>query len=110
MKLTISSIELAKMVKAVFSRAPNKKAKVTLTAAEGRFILRSAAGGTMNGAIITAAGEVVVPAQAFCGVVESFRGTDFIEISAGSDGLRLNSFKMPVVSWNPSPVMPEEFQ
>ena len=110
MKLTISDVELAKMAKAVFTRAPNKKANVTLTAVEGSLILRSALGGTMQGAIITAAGEVVVPAQAFVKVVESFRGTGFIEINAGADGLRLNSFKMPVLSWNPVPMMPEEFR
>lgn len=110
MKLTISAVQLHQMVKAVFPRVPQKKALVTVTLVDGSLILQTKDAGTVLGVISTANGEVIVSAKAFCGVVGTFQGTDFIEIEGSSDGLKFNAFKMPVLAWNPAPTMPKEFR
>ena len=109
MKLTISAAEIERLMKGVFGRASTKKAVLKITAIDGKLILQSGNGGAATLAAVTSAGEVTLPAKSFSQVLDTYSPTDRLEIEGSAAGLRLNSLKMPISSWNASPTTPDGF-
>jgi hypothetical protein len=52
-------------------------------------------------ATIIADGCVCMQAKLFSKILESYQGTPAVELEAFSDSLRINSFRAPILAWNP---------
>ena len=109
MNATIATTELQRLMKGTFFRVPTKSAVLTLTAIEGRLILCSGTGGASTAAAVTSPGEVTVSAKTFRKVLDTYEGTASVVLTASAAGLCINSFKMPISSWNPAPLVPDGF-
>ncbi len=107
MKLTIRRTELEKLMKGTFGRVPRAGQILTITVANGQIFFDSSDGGAGTLVEVQRRGEVQVPALGFRRVLDTFKGTPTPEIEGSADGLRLNSFRMPVSAWNPDAVLPE---
>ncbi len=103
--VTISTSVLAGLIRKVFPAIPPKKEMLKITAGDGQMIFQSTRGIASCGAFVEGAGEWSVPARTFRQVLDSFQGTPMVTLEADATGLRLNSFKMPVSHWNPTPAL-----
>ena len=109
MKLRLKTTDVESTLKAVFARMPTKKAVLTITAIDGKFILES---GNNSGAVevaIEREGQVSLPAKTFRKVLDTYTGGAELQIDGSAEGLKINAFKMPVASWNPTPARPPGF-
>ena len=109
MKITIKTKDVEAALKAVFARVPGKKAVLTITAIDGRLLLESANNAGAMSVTVEQAGQVTLPAKTFRKVLDTYAGAPELRLEADASGLRINAFKMPVTSWNPTPALPSGF-
>ena len=109
MKLTIKPSQVEIALKAVFPRMPTKKAVLTITAIDGNLILGSASNRGAVETVIERPGQLQVPAQTFRKVLDTFAGVPELQIEGSANGLKINTFKMPVTAWNENPTRPPGF-
>lgn len=60
-------------------------------------------------ATIEREGQVSLPAKTFRKVLDTYAGVAELQIDGSAEGLKINAFKMPVLSWNPTPTQPAGF-
>ena len=110
MRLAIPYSDLENLIKGVFPRVPPMKAVLRITAVQDKVILQS--GGSAAGLVtsVTRPGEVTLPAKTFRQIIATFAGEPVVELEAIESGLRINSFTMPVLSFNPAPELPDGFE
>ncbi len=109
MKLTIKTTDVETTLKAVFPRMPTKKAVLTITAIDGKLIMESDNNGGAVEAAVEREGQVSIPAKTFRKVLDTYAGVAELQIDGSAEGLKINAFKMPVASWNPTPARPPGF-
>ncbi|MDI1315602.1 hypothetical protein [Prosthecobacter sp.] len=91
---------LAGLIRKVYPAVPGKKETLKITAAHGQVAFQSSRGVARCEAEVLGAGEWTVPARTFRQVLDTFQGTASVSLEADANGMRLNSFKMPVSYWN----------
>ena len=109
MKFKISPAELHPLLKRAFQKAPGKKTPITITALDGKVYCESSDAATFGLAEVIVPGQVILPAKAFRQIIETYKSVAFIEFEGSAAGLRINSFKMPITSWNPVSKVPACF-
>jgi DNA polymerase III sliding clamp (beta) subunit (PCNA family) len=103
MNLTIAPTQLESLTKAACSGRPKKKDNLTLTAINNRLSVECNGVVAVSDATVRVQGAVTLHAKSFRKVLDTFKGTPLLEIEASVDGLRIQNFRMGVVSYNPQP-------
>jgi hypothetical protein len=109
MKFTIALLDLENLVKAACIAPSRKVDNLMLTAHGSRvFIERK---GTVAGmdALVSAEGSVTLPTKPFRNVLKTYKGTRRLDFEGNADGLRIQKFRMPVVSYDSKPKLPADF-
>jgi hypothetical protein len=60
-------------------------------------------------ALVFADGAVTLPAKSFRELLKTYKGTRFLTFEGGPDGLRIQTFRMPVLRYDPHPKAPADF-
>lgn len=106
LQVKLKAAAMQAVMKKVFPRAPVKKAVLSVTVKGGRLSLQS---GTQEASIAVDSqgqGQFALPAPAFANLLSTYPGETMLELEASGAGLRVNSFRTTVSSWNPSPTLP----
>jgi hypothetical protein len=110
MKFTIARADLEHLLKAIVSRRRGAKT-LTLSACAARVFAEC--NGDVAGieALVFADGAVTLPAAGkFRDLLKTYKGTRFLTIDGGADGLRINNLWVPILSYDPRPKPPAHFQ
>ncbi|PYJ94868.1 MAG: hypothetical protein DME62_02585 [Verrucomicrobia bacterium] len=111
MKLTIGRRALQKLLKAVASRPGeadriNEEDTVTLWACAGRVFVECKDDNAGIEALVFENGAVTFPAKKFRTLLNTYKGTRSLTFEANADSLRVQTFWMPVLSYDPHPKPP----
>lgn len=109
MKFTIHTNEVRTALKTVIARSRGKKAFLTITATDGKLIIKCGDNAWSSNTSIEGQGQLEVPAKVFQNVLDTYAGKPELQLEADASGLRLESLRMPATSWNPTPTMPSGF-
>jgi hypothetical protein len=110
MKLTIALADLEILLKSAGISRPKKIDTFTLSACAGRIFVEFKGDVAGIEALVLSDGAVVLPAQKFQGLLKTYKGIKFLNLEGGPSGLNIQNFTMPVLSWNPQPNPPANFQ
>jgi len=111
MKFTIGRRALQTVLKAVASR-PGEADKiseedaVTLSACAGRVFVKCKGDVAGIEALVFEDGAVTFPAKKFRTLLNTYKGTRSLTFEANADSLRVQTFWMPVLSYDPHPKPP----
>lgn len=108
MKITIPTTEMAKLMQGLFARVPAKKAILKISAADGKLVLQCAGSVAGTSVKMVSPGEVTLAAKPFYQVLATFKSDPTIDLQGSPGVLRINSFTMPVSSFNAAPTLPSE--
>ena len=109
MKFTIATLDLAKLLKTIAPR-PRKDDVFTLSACAARIFVECK--GDVGGveALVFADGAVTLPVKTCRELLKTYQGRQSLTFEAGSDGLHIGNFRMPVLRYDPSPKPPADFK
>ena len=103
MKFTIAPIQLESLIKAACSARAKKKDNLTITAQQNRLLVECNGVIAASDAIVSANGAVTVHAKSFRKVLDTFKGTPLLEIEGDAQGLRIQNFRMGIISYDSKP-------
>jgi DNA polymerase III sliding clamp (beta) subunit (PCNA family) len=106
MKFTIAPLALENLIKTACTARPKRKDNLTITATGNRLMVECNGTGSATDATVSAEGAFTVHAQTFRKVLDTYKGTPSLEFEANAEGLRIKTFRMPVLAYNPSPKPP----
>jgi hypothetical protein len=110
MKFTIARADLQGLLKAVLSRK-RRRETLTLSACAARVFAECKGDVAGIEALVFADGAVTLAeAGKFRDLLKTYKGTRFLTLEGDADGLQIESFRMRVLSYNPHPVPPADFQ
>ncbi|PYK39020.1 MAG: hypothetical protein DME60_10320 [Verrucomicrobia bacterium] len=113
MKFTIGRRALQTVLKAVASR-PSEADKiseedaVTLSACAGRVFVKCKGDVVGIEAFVLEDGAVTLPAKKFLTLLNTYKGTRSLTLEGNVDGLRVQTFWMPLLGYDPHPEPPAE--
>ena len=109
MKFTIAPADLIMLLKSAGIIRPRKADAFTLSACAARVFVEFK--GDVSGVeeLVLSEGAVILPAQKFLSVLGTYKNTRFLNIEGGPNGLKIQSFTMSVLAWNPRPEPPAQF-
>ncbi|MBA3350887.1 MAG: hypothetical protein H0U23_00405 [Blastocatellia bacterium] len=110
MKFTIATADIESLSRGAGVSRPRKTDTLKLFACAARVFVESKDGVAGIEALVLADGAVSLPAKSFSSVLKTYKGTKFLNFDGSSDGLRINAFTMPVLSYDPTPIPPADFQ
>jgi hypothetical protein len=108
MNLTIAPTQLERLIKAACSGRTKKKDNLTLTAIKNRVSVECNGVVAVSVAVVRVQGAVTLHAKSLRKVLDTFKGTPLLEINGSADGLRIQNFRMGVVSYDPEPKLPPD--
>jgi len=110
MKFLIAFPDLESLLKSVGMTRPKKKDTFVLSACAARVFIdfKGVVGGLEM--LVLSDGSVKLSAQKFAKLITTYEGTRFLSFEGGPDGLKIQNFTMPVISWNPQPEPPADFK
>jgi predicted methyltransferase len=106
MKFTIAPLQLESLIKAACSARAKKKDNLTITALKNRLSVECNVVVSSSDATVSVTGAVNVHAISFRKVLGTFKGTPLLEIEGNAKGLRIQNFRMGVVSYDSNPKLP----
>lgn len=101
--LAISYASLKALMKKLFSGVPRKEAVLFMSVSRGKVAARCGAKLGSTDAETFGEGRISFQAASFCKILSTYEGESRLEIEGNAQGLRINSFKMPVIEWNNTP-------
>lgn len=110
MKFTIALTDLETLLRGAGVARPKKTDTLKLSACAARVFVESKDGVAGIESLVLADGAVTLPAKSFGSVLKTYKGTKFLNFDGSSDGLKINAFTMPVLSYDPAPIPPADFQ
>ena len=110
MKFTIAYTDLETLLKGAGVSKPKKAETLTLSACAARVFVEFQGDFAGIEEIVLSDGAVTLPAAKFSTLIKTYRGTRFLNIEGGSNGLKVQNYTMPVLAWNPQPQAPAQFQ
>jgi hypothetical protein len=110
MQFTIALADLESLLKGAGISRPKKSDVFTLSACAARVFIESKGGVAGIEALVLSDGAVTLPSQKFGDVLKTYKGTRFLNVEASADGLQIQTFRMPILSYNPRPTPPADFQ
>lgn len=110
MKFTIALADLESLLKGAGISRPRKTDVFTLSACVARVFVDSKNGIAGIEALVLSDGAVSLPSQKFSALLKTYKGTKFLNCEGSVDGLQIQTFRIPVLSYNPHPTPPAEFQ
>ena len=108
MKFTIAPAQLESLIKAASSARTKKKDNLTLTALNNRLSVECNGVVAASDATVSVNGAVTVHAKSFRKVLDTFKGTPLLEFEGSAEGLRIQNFRMGIVSYDSNPKQPAE--
>jgi hypothetical protein len=108
MKFTIAVSDLASLLKAAVPR-PRTADTFTLSACAARVFVECKGEVAGIEALVFADGAVTLPARSFRELLKTYKGKRFLTFEADSDGLRIQTFRMKVLRYDPHPHPPAYF-
>ena len=108
MKFTIAPLQLESLIKAACSARTKKKDNLTITALKNRLSVECNGVAAASDANVSVKGAVTVPAKSFRKVLDTFKGTPLLEFEGSAEGLRIQNFRMGIVSYDSNPKQPTE--
>jgi hypothetical protein len=110
MKFTVARTDLKNLLKAVVSRG-RRAHTFTLSACAARVFAECKGDVAGIEALVFGDGAVTLPAAGrFRNLLKTYKGRRFLTIEGSPDGLQIENFRMRVLSYNPSPKPPADFQ
>jgi hypothetical protein len=110
MKFTIARANLEHLLKGIISRRRGAK-PLTLSACAARVFAECNGDVAGMEALVFTDGAVTLPAAGkFRDLLKTYKGTRFLTIEGGADGLRIKNLWMPILSYDPRPKPPADFQ
>ena len=110
MKFSIARADLESLLKTVVSRG-RSAAPLTLFACAGRVFADCQGDVAGIEALVFGDGAATLPAAGrFRDLLKTYKGRRFLTIEGSPDGLQIENFRMRVLSYNPSPKPPADFQ
>ena len=109
MKFTMSLSDLETLLSAAGVSKPKKAETLTLSACAARVFVDFQGDFAGIEEIVLSDGAVTVPAAKFSTLLKTYKGTRFLNIEGGPNGLKVQNFTMPVLAWNPQPDQPAHF-
>jgi DNA polymerase III sliding clamp (beta) subunit (PCNA family) len=111
MKFTINRRALETLLKAVASRpgeaeTMTEEDTVVLSACAGRVFVECKGDIAGIQALVYEDGAVTLPARKFRTLLKTYKGTHSLTFEANADGLRVQTFWMPVLGYDPHPKPP----
>jgi hypothetical protein len=88
---------------------PGKADNFTLSACAARVFIEFKGDVAGIEALVFADGAVMLPAKGFRELLKTYKGTRFLNFEGNSDGLQIQTFRMPVLRYNPHPKPPADF-
>lgn len=110
MKFTIALTDLETLLRGAGVSRPKKTDTLKLSACAERVFIETKDGVAGIEALVLADGAVTLPTKSFAAVLKTYKGTKFLNFDGSSDGLQINTFRMPVLSYDPAPTPPADFQ
>ena len=110
MKFTIALTDLESLLKGAGISRPKKTDVFTLSACAARVFVESKDGIAGIEALVLTDGAVTLPSQKFSALLKTYKGTKFLNFEGSAAGLQINAFRMPVISYDPTPIAPGNFQ
>jgi len=108
MKFTIAPIKLESLIKAACSARTKNKDNLTITALKNRLSVECNGVVAASDADVSVSGAVTVHVKSFRKVLDTFKGTTLLEIEGSAEGLRLQNFRMGIVSYDSRPKLPAD--
>jgi len=109
MKFTIAPADLIMLLKSAGIIRPRNADTFTLSACAARVFVEFKGEVAGIEELVLSDGAVKLPAKKFFALIETYKGTRFLNIEAGSAGLKMQNFSMTVLAWNPNPTPPSQF-
>lgn len=109
MKFTIAIADLESLLKGAGISRPKKTDVFTLSACAARVFIETKDGVAGIEALVLSDGAVTLPAYNFRALLRTYKGTRFLNFEGNVDGLQIQTFRMPVLSYNPRPKPPADF-
>ena len=110
MKFSIACADLENLLKGIVSRRRGAKT-LTLSACAARVFAECDDDVAGIEALVFADGAVTLAAAGkFRDLLKTYKGTRFLTIEGSADGLRMKNLWMPVLSYDPRPKPPADFQ
>ena len=106
MKFTIAPLALENLIKAACSARSRKADNLTITALGNRVLVECKGTGAASDAAVSVEGAVTVHAKSFRQVLDTYKGTGSLEFEASAEGLRIQNFRMGIVSYDAKPKSP----
>lgn len=110
MKFTIATADIESLSRSAGVSRPRKTDTLKLFACAARVFVESKDGVAGIEALVLADGAVSLPAKSFSSVLKTYKGTKFLNFEGSAAGLQINAFRMPVISYDPTPIAPGDFQ
>ena len=110
MKFLIAFPDLQALLKNAGMSRPKKTETFILSACASRVFVEFR--GVVAGIemLVLSDGAVELPAHNFPALIKTYKGTRFLNFVGSANGLKIQSFTMPVISWNPRPRPPADFK
>src|SRR5262245_29772063 len=108
MNFTIALKDLKILLKAVDLDRPGSHT-LTLSACAARVFVECKGEVAGIEALVLFEGAVDLPAQKFRNLLKTYKGARFLSFDGSPDGLRVKTFWMPVLAYDPSPKPPANF-
>jgi hypothetical protein len=108
-KFTIAISDLANLLKAAAPR-PRATDAFTLSACAARVFVECKGDVAGIEALVFEDGAVTLPAKSFRELLKTYKGTRFLTFEGSADGLRIQTFRMPVLRYDRHPSPPADFQ
>ena len=109
-KFTIALADLETLLRGAGVSRPKKTDTLKLSACAARAFVETKDGVAGIEALVLADGAVILPTKNFAAVLKTYKGTKFLNFDGSSGGLQINTFRMPVLSYDLSPTPPADFQ
>lgn len=110
MKFTVSFADLQTLLKSAGVTRPRKAEVLTLSACAARVFVDFKGDVAGIEALVLSDGAATVSADKFVTLIKTYKGTRSLSFEGGPEGLKVQSFRMPILGWNPDPKPPTAFQ
>jgi hypothetical protein len=110
MKFTVALNDFEALLRGAGVSRPKKTDTLKLSACAARVFIETKDGVAGIEALVLADGAVTLPTKSFAAVLKTYKGTKFLNFDASVDALQINSFRMPVLSYDRAPTPPADFQ
>jgi hypothetical protein len=109
MRFTIAIADLESLLKGAGISRPKKTDVFTLSACAARVFVETKDGVAGIEALVLSDGAVTLPSQKFSAVLKTYKGKRFLNFEGNASGLQIQTFRMPVLRYNPHPKPPADF-